>query len=187
MFTLQLQTKPYVHQFLTSNFGDPANFSNDPRLQSLFRRCLKKPSKRCQGKYSQLSLLRYSEHSRIIISEDDFYRFGWEMTRTDTIYFGRELENRAKFLMRNIVSVYMAFMSQKEAILLFQENFGYSEEIWSYDSIKKDFFRNGPQQKVNFMSEITKKTNHIILGNLSDLGTISRKLLKDHERNQQTA
>jgi len=81
----------------------------------------------------------------------------------------------------------MAFMSQKEAILLFQENFGYSEEIWSYDSIKKDFFRNGPQQKVNFMSEITKKTNHIILGNLSDLGTISRKLLKDHERNQQTA
>lgn len=109
------------------------------------------------------------------------------MTKTDTVYFGRELENRVKFLMRNIVSMYMAFMPQKNAIMLFQENFGYTEEIWSYDSIKKDYFRNGPHQRVDFLKEITIKTEHIILGNLSDLGTISHKLVKDYERNKQTA
>lgn len=187
MFTLQLQTKPYVNHFLTSNFGSPANLSTDKQLYSLFRRCLKKPSGRCKAKYHQLSLIRYSSQSQILITEDDFYRYGWEMTKTDTVYFGRELENRVKFLMRNIVSMYMTFMPQKNAILLFQENFGYTEEIWNYDSIKKDYFRNGPQQKVDFLKEITKKTEHIILGNLSDLGTISHKLVKDYERNQQTA
>lgn len=186
MFTLQLQTKPYVNHFLVSNFGNPANLSSDKQLYNLFRRCLKKPSGRFNSKYQNLSLLRYSTQSQIIISEDDFYRYGWEMTKTDTVYFGRELENRVKFLMRNIVSMYSAFMPQKNAILLFQENFGYTEEIWSYDSIKKDYFRNGPAQHLNFLKEITKKTEHIILGNLSALGTISHKLVKDYERNQQT-
>lgn len=125
--------------------------------------------------------------SQIIITEDDFYRYGWEMTRTDTVLSGRELENRVKFLMRNIVSMNMTYMPQKNAILLFQENLGYQEEVWSFESIKKDYFRNAPENKVSFLEEITKKSERIILANLSDLGTMSRKLIKDHERNQQTA
>ena len=186
MFTLQLQTKPYVHHFLVSNFGDPADFSSDQRLLSLYRRCLRKPAARFTKKYKPLRLVKYTAQSRLIISEDDFYRHGWEMSKVNTIYFGRELENRAKFLMRSVVSVYMAFMSQKDAILLFQENFGYTEEVWSFDSIRKDYFRNGPQQRIDFRSEITEKTERIVMENLSDLGTISRKLLKDHARNKKT-
>lgn len=187
MFTLQLQTKPYVHHFLSSNFGNPADLSTDKQLHTLFRRCLKKPSTRFHSKYHELSMTRYSQQSQIIITEDDFYRYGWEMTKTDTVLFGRELENRVKFMMRNIISMYMTFMPQKNAILMFQENFGYQEEVWSFESIKKDYFRNAPEHKVSFLEEITRKSEHIILANLSDLGTISRKLLKDHERNQQTA
>jgi len=187
MFTLQLQTKPYVHHFLTSNFGNPADISTDKQLYSLFRRCLKKPSSRFRTKYDSLSMLRYSEKSQIIITEDDFYRYGWEMSKTDMVYFGRELENRVKFLMRSMVSMYLTFMTQKNAILQFQESFGYNEEIWSYDSIKKDFFRNGPNHRINLMEEITIKSEHIILGNLSDLGTISHKLVKNHDRNKQKA
>ena len=186
MFTLLLQTKPYVHHFLVSNFGDPANLSTDPRLQNLLRRCLKKPSGRNKKKLKPLRLVKYTAQSRIVISQDDFYRYGWEMTKSDTILFGRELENRAKFLMRSMVSLYMVFMSQKDAILLFKDHFGYSDEVWSFDSIKKDYARNGPLQKVDFMAEITEKTEKIILGNLSELGTISQKLLKDHARNKKT-
>ncbi len=86
-----------------------------------------------------------------------------------------------------MVSMYLTFMTQKNAILQFQESFGYNEEIWSYDSIKKDFFRNGPNHRINLMEEITIKSEHIILGNLSDLGTISHKLVKNHDRNKQKA
>lgn len=186
MFTLLLQTKPYVHHFLTSNFGEPANLSTDPRLNALFRRCLKKPSGRNKKKLKPLRLVKYTCQSRIIISADDFYRYGWELTKTDTILFGRELENRAKFLMRSMVSLYMVFMSQKEAILLFKERFGYTDEVWSFESIRKDYSRNGPDEKVDFMAEITEKTEKIFLGNLSELGTVSQKFIKDHERHKQT-
>jgi len=88
--------------------------------------------------------------------------------------------------MRSIVSVYMAFMSQKNAILLFQENFGYSDDVWNFDSIRKDYSHNGPEQKVDFRAEITEKTEGIILENLSELGTISKKLLKDHVGNKRS-
>lgn len=184
MFTLLLQTKPYVHHYLVSNFGNPANLTSDPRLHNLFRRCLRKPAARFTKQYKPLRLVKYTAQSKIIISEDDFYRYGWEMSKVNTIYFGRELENRAKFLMRSIVSVYMAFMSQKNAILLFQEKFGYTDDVWSFDSIRKDYSRNGPMQKVDFRAEITEKTERIILENLSELGTISQKLLKDHVGNK---
>jgi hypothetical protein len=180
MFTIQLKTKPYVRHFLVSNFGSPANLTADPGLNALFRRCLKKPSLRSHKHYKPLNLKKYTTTAEIIISDDYFYRYGWEMSKTDTILFGRELENRAKFLMRSIVSVYMAFMRQKDAIMLFQENFGYTEDIWSYDSIKKDYFRNGPEKKIDFLTEITRTTENIILENLSSLGTISHNLVKNH-------
>ncbi len=187
MFNLILPTKPYVHHYLVTNFGDPSDLSSDFRLHNQFKRCLKKPSKRWNNKYKPLSLARYSVNSSILITEDEFYRHGWEMTKTDVILFGRELENRVKFLMRNMVSMYETFKSQKDAIITFQENFGYTEEIWNFDSIKKDYFRNGPECKVDFLEVITNNSERILLGNLSDLGTISHKLIKDHARNKQNA
>lgn len=186
MFTLLLPTKPYVHQFLVNNFGDPVDFSSDTRLNNLLRRCLRKPSMRRNKKYAQLKLVKYSSLTRIIITQDDFYRHGWELTRTDSIYFNRELENRAKFFMRNMVSLYSSFMSLKDAVLLFQSNFGYNEDTWSYDSIRKDFDRHGTIPATSFSSQLIEKTESIFLDNLSELGTICPKFIKDYEKRRQT-
>jgi len=89
MFTLLLQTKPYVHHYLVSNSGNPANLSPDPRLQNLYRRCLRKQASRFTKQYKPFRLVKYTAQSRIIISEDNFYRYGWEMSKLNTIYFGR--------------------------------------------------------------------------------------------------
>lgn len=185
MFTLLLPTKPYVHQFLTQNYGNPADISADPRLQNYLRRCLRKPSRRRHANYSMLKLAKYSCESRILISSDDFYRYGWELTRTDSISFNRELENRAKFFMRNMVSLYVSFMNLKDAILLFQENFNYPEDTWSYDSIRKDFDRHGSFPATSFAAHLIEKTESIFLGNLSDLGTICPQFKKNYEKRKQ--
>ena len=182
MFTLLLPTKPYVHQFLSQNYGNPADISADLRLQNLLRRYLRKPSRRRHVPYAKLKLSKYSCESRIVITSDDFYRYGWELTRKDSIAFNRELENRAKFFMRNMVSLYSSFMNLKDAILLFQENFNYPEDTWSYDSIRKDFDRHAGIPVTSFASQIIEKTESIFLGNLSELGTISPQLKKAYEK-----
>ncbi len=187
MFNLLLKTKPYVHQFLISNFGDPVDLSADPRLYSLFRRCLRKPCARRQSTYSQLKLLKYNVDTMIIIPEDDFYRHGWEMNKADTISFGREVENRAKFMMRNIVSMYTAYMSTRDAILRFQEKFGYNDDTWSYDAIKQDFFRNGIHVHHDLQHEVVLKIEEIFLDNLSDLGTICPQYIINYDKRKQNA
>ncbi len=181
-FTIELPTKPYVKQFLELNYGFPVDLKQDRVLYLNFRRCLKKPNKRYDYKRKNIPSL-YSEVARIVISEDDFYRYGWELTRTDIISLGKEFEERAKFFMRNILSLYMNLMSKKDSIYKFQSRFGFSEEIWSYESIKKDFDRNGPKVRADINSILANKFEKIFLENLSDLGTISQTLILSHDYN----
>ncbi len=181
-FTIELPAKPYVKQFLELNYGSPVDLKQDRVLYLNFRRCLKKPNKRYDYKRKNIPSL-YSEIARIVISEDDFYRYGWELTRTDIISLGKEFEERAKFFMRNILSLYMNLMSKKDSIYKFQSRFGFSEEIWSYESIKKDFDRNGPKVRADINSILANKFEKIFLENLSDLGTISQTLILSHDYN----
>lgn len=187
MFTLLLWTKPYVHHFLISNFGDPVDLSADARLYNLFRRCLRKPCRRRQSAYAQPKLIKYNQETKIIIPSDDFYRHGWEMNKADTVAFGREVENRAKFVMRSYVSMYSAYMSQKEAILRFQDKFGFTDDIWTYEAIKQDFFRNGVHVHHDLHNEIVEKIETIFLDNLSELGTICPLYIANHDKRKQNA
>lgn len=177
-YTVSLPTKPYVHHFLCINFGSPADLSVDKELHQEFRRCLSKPNFRYDSKFEPLALYRFSATSEVYISQDDFYRHGWELTRTDVISFGKRLERRAKFLMRNIIAYYSTLMIERDAILRFQQEFGFTEDIWPFESIKKDYYRFGPPAKIHFTAEISEKIEQIILENLSRLGTISHANIK---------
>jgi len=180
--TIELPCKPYVKQFLELNYGSPIELKPDRVLFTNFLRCLKKPNKRYDYKKADVPSL-YSEITRIVISEDSFYRYGWELTRTDIIAFGKEIECRVKFFMRQMVSQYSTVMNLKDSIYMFQTRFGFTEEIWSYESIKKDFYRNGPKSKTDLGSFLAKRFEQISLENLSSLGTISQTLITDHEYN----
>lgn len=64
--------------------------------------------------------------------------------------------------MRDTVEIYENIMIQKEAILLFQEEFGYSEEIWPYESIKKDYYRSVVPNRPSLRMEIQKQIKKYI-------------------------
>ena len=134
---------------------------------------------------SQLDLAhRYPEILEVFISEDDFYRYGWELTRTDVIAFGKFFEHRAKFFMRNMVGVYCGLgLPIYLSIERFKNTFEFNEDAWKYEAIKKDFYRNGKTRNIDFDNEIFHKIENIILDNLYDAGTISKHLKIHHERN----
>ncbi|MFZ4401473.1 MAG: hypothetical protein ACOYO1_15665 [Bacteroidales bacterium] len=183
-YTVTLPVKPYVKRFLEINYGDPVDLTTDKKLYNYFRRCLIKPC----NTYDKTRCIKYSmfytENVNIIISEDDFYRFGWELSKTDIVGFGREIESNAKFFMKNIVSFYSSHMELSKAIKLFQFKFGFTEDIWQYDSIVKDFQRNGLKLKIEFSTEITEKIEKIILLNLSEKRTVSTKMVNEYANNK---
>lgn len=133
--TIKLPTKTYIGHYLITNFGNPVDLKNDRELYSNLRKRLCKKSMRFEKR--GLSPVMYCKTVDILISEDDFYRYGWELSITDIIALNREIEAKVKFFMRSMVSTYETIMHQKDAIQLFQERFGYSEDIWSYEAIKK--------------------------------------------------
>jgi hypothetical protein len=180
-FTVQLPCKPYVKHFLTINFGSPAELASDHNLLISFRKKLRKSNTRFDSKIAELPNNYYSALADICISQDDFYRYGWELSKTDIIAFGKEVEAQAKFFMRNVVFFYESLMPQKNAILKFQERFGFTEDIWSYESIKKDYYRNQAGERFNLVAEISKTFEKKIMVRLSDLGTISPKMMLQYE------
>jgi hypothetical protein len=183
-FFVNVQCKPYVKRFLEINFGNPADLSYDYTLKNLLRRCLKKPVKKLDKKLGLLST-RYTATIQVKISEDEFYRYGWELTKTDTVTFGQEIEERVKFMMRTMVAVNISLTgSIKMSIFRFQDRYCYGEDIWPYDSIKKEFYRNGCHDQIDFNEEVFNKIEHIILENLSKKGTISPLALKKYENHQ---
>ena len=183
-FTVQIHCKPYVKRFLEINFGDPVILSSNPHLHRFFRNCLKKPSKRYENRYQAPPSI-HSECVEIKIQEDDFYRYGWCLSKTDQVKFGKEIEGLAKVLMRNMVGLQLALKGQINiSIHHFQNHFEFPEDIWSYETIKKDFYRNGYVNRIDFENEISMKLEQIILVNLSDQGTLSQLALNQYEFNQ---
>jgi hypothetical protein len=83
-------------------------------------------------------------------------------------------------MMRNFIGGYAMVMELKTAILRFQEEIGYYENIWKYESILKDLQRN-QREKVDISKEIIEQIKKITLGNLSRLGTLSPQAMKYYE------
>jgi hypothetical protein len=61
-----------------------------------------------------------------------------------------------------------------KSILKFQNRFVFDEEVWHYEAIKKDIYRNGKVDLIDFNNEIFKKIEKIVLRNLYDKGTLSK-------------
>ena len=175
-FTTKVHCKKYVKAFLELNCGTPADLSFLPEIKSEFTRCLsKKPSHR-----EKSEIANWPDTISIIIPHDDFYRYGWEINREKEMDFNRMVEQRVKFFMRQYVGHNHSLgIPVAVCIREFQDRFGFAEPIWPFESIKKDFDRNGKVPELKTVKELRNEINKILLDNLSDLGTISRKLKKE--------
>ena len=180
-FTITIPVKPYVKRFLEFNYGLPVSFNGDPPAHKLFQNFLRKPYTTDDKKYPD-TICTYTELVEVVISEHDFYRYGWELTKTNIVAFGKYFENRTKVMMRSVVGVNVGLgIPINKSIEKFQNRFLFDEEVWKYEAIKKDFYRNGQVEIIDFNNEIFKKIEKIILRNLYDLGTVSVQVIKRYE------
>ena len=172
-FTIKIPCKPYVRVYLEINCGEPVNLKHLPILLKEFKRSLsKKPEHR-----EKACVAVYPDTVSIIIPTDLFYRYGWEMNRENVLDFNRLVELQIKFFMRQYISVNNTLgISVANSIREFQERFGFNESIWAYESIKKDFDRNGKISELKLIKGLKGEIHKILLDNLSCLGTVSKKL-----------
>lgn len=183
-FYLELPCKPYVKRFLEINFGNPGDLASDPLLMNTLIQYLRKPNKRDQNRYNSRTV-QYSELYRVRLPEFHYRKFGNSLTKPDVVSFCKMVEKRAKLFMRNLVGVNIALgLPIFIAINKFQDQYGFDEDTWAFESIKKDFYRNGCYEKVDFEQEIFNKIEQILLVQLSESGTITRKAVKAYENTQ---
>lgn len=174
-FTIEIPCKKYVKAYLETNCGTPVNLKHLPDLSEDLRLCLIRKPRHLESK----KVADYDDKVDVMIPEDWFYRYGWEMNKENVLDFNRKVEQKVKFLMRQYIALnYTLGISVSDCIRGFQEEYGISELHWPYQSIRKDFYRNGVK-RVKEIKQITTELNKIFLENLSQHGTISRKFKKE--------
>jgi hypothetical protein len=176
-FTIKVPCKTYVKAYLETNCGAPADLQHLPAVLKEFKRALsRKPSHR-----ESAELARYKDLVTIIIPSDIFYRCGWEMNKENILEFNRFIELKVKFNMRQYIALNNCLgQPVANCIREFQEGFGFPDYIWEYDSIKKDFDRNGRITDLKTLRDLKGELNKKLLANLSELGTISKKFKNEY-------
>lgn len=160
-FILTIPTKPYVKHWLQIFYGQPANFTRTKELYQLIQNALAKPKHKNQKRIKPIAGRVATE---VIIQSDDFYRLGWELTETDTRRIAYIMEQKVKEFMRVEVNKGRKHMlSKKEAIIEFQNFYGFTEDIWSWESIRRHYDRiEAHEQKQAFINHIQNKSLAIL-------------------------
>jgi len=181
-FTIKIPCKSYVRVFLELNCGDPVDLRQLPGLFKEFKRGLSmKPEHRGKGDFPLNQA--YNDSVTIIIPTDMFYRYGWELNKENLLDFNSAAEQQVKFFMRQYISINNSVGSKvADSIREFQSRFGFTEDIWNYESIKKDFDRNGKIVQLKLIKGVRKEVMEILLDNLSYLGIVTKKLSNEYIR-----
>jgi hypothetical protein len=178
-FTVKVSVKPYVKKYLHNNCGCPVDITNLPALNEYFINLLSKPSHR-----RELSINNkfYSETVEILISEDTFNRYGCLLSKTDTVKFNARIESLVKFASRMFISNNLILgIPVARSIKEFQELFGFTDDEFQYETIKKDFDRHGRKMESKTLVVLKDEMKKIFLDNLSNIGTLSEKYLNNNE------
>lgn len=166
-FTVFVPVKPYVKRFIETHFGLPANFIPHSEEYKLVQKCLCDPTTRYDNKL-EMKMCTYTETVEILVSQDIFYRFGWEFTRSDTVIFGKYFERQIKFYMINYISIYIGLgLTIKEAVKQFQEFYQMEEQYWSFESISKHYYRHRPKNRFDFYGHLIQQINQLFVVALS--------------------
>lgn len=182
-FSIKIACKPYSKRFLELNYGNPVDFTKDKTIYPDFRKKLARRNTRYDLRYDACKMSRYSNEVEIKITRDDFYRYGWELTKTDAVNFNREIESRAKIFMYVIVSARIAFgMSLTDSVSFFQDAYDFPEDVWPKESIIKDCQRNLTVTKNEILNNISRMIDELSLAKLSVNGTISQNFKKAYEK-----
>ncbi len=170
-FSVELPCKPNVKVFIEQNYGSPVRFNKDKTLMALIRTLLEKNDSRLNWRPINRSI--FSETVIFYISDYDFRQYGGYLSHQAIMDLNRLFDSRVKALMRSWCSTQYAFGKSKfESIRAFQDKFGFSEDVWSFETIKKDCQRNNVF--VNETKKLIESEFHkIIIAQMSRFGDIN--------------
>jgi hypothetical protein len=174
-FTAQIPVKSYIKAYLENNCGSPCDLTKLPEISDFFIGCLK---------YSRFQndkqiKCNYSDRVEIIVQSDLFYRFGFLLSKTDTVQFNNKCELFLKFNARQYIMAHNSLgMLVTQCIRNFQEEFNFTEDQFSYATIRKDFDRHGSKISIKFVEDYREQLNNIFLATLTLFGTIHKSAKK---------
>lgn len=170
-FSITFPCKPYTRVFIEQNYGTPVRFYRDKGTMTLIRLGLSR--KDTHNNHLTASAYTYPDQVTFYLTEDDYNRYGGELTYNTIQFINQLFEDRAKKMMLSFCSAQYSYgMKPFESILLFQEKFGFPEEVWKFESIYKHCQRNNAFKKT-FRTEMEDRISKIVLENLSAERTIT--------------
>lgn len=176
---MTIPCKRYVKRFLEHNFGSPADLTRDAELYEDLRSRLVTPSRRRDSRVDYACLDKYEDEVKIRIAEDDFYRYGWELTNTDIVRFNRRIELRVKLLMHSVVSSYLSMgIHLNMAVSYFQAKFDYGEDVWKKESIIKDCQRN-LSVGIDSFDGVMDNLSRMVVNRLAEANILTKKYKKN--------
>lgn len=139
--TLTVPVKPYIAAYLRANYGDPVSFSGRRGVRQFFCSLLDKNYRRYDKK---LTIAAYSSEVTIAITKDMMVRHGFSLSASSVVAFNSLFEDIIKTRARDIVKTKHrdAKIKVAPAIRQLQMDFGFTEDSFPFETIKKDLQRN---------------------------------------------
>jgi hypothetical protein len=178
-FRVIVRCKGYVAAYLVANFNRPdenwdemINLSDDKPLHDIFLSMLKRGEERYDNR---LKGTRYRYQVSIEITYDQFQRYGWLLTMTDTMKFNAILESRVKNILYSYVGMLrVTGLPLMECIRRFRERTHIEEWMWDTDSIRKDLQRHLPYDPT-IMEDFLTNLEKNVWRTLTKTGTITEQ------------
>ncbi len=189
VFLVNMYVKPYVCKYLRDNFHVAnGKFPHiiDLRSDSLLYRDFLNGLQKTDLPVTQAlpTQLRPCLVS-IRITYDIFQRHGWELAPEAAQNINIMLEQRCKnILLTYISTLYCVTGNLARCIQIFYEKFGYNEDIWPVDSIRKIWQRDRNVPKETFYTDIIQKISDFILAKMSGNGTLTKQASRNYENNR---
>ncbi len=187
-FVIWIHCKPYVRRYLLQNFKvhdsrwpELVDVRSDRELAAFINGRLMKPSHRFDKRNESR---QYPSRVAVEISRDQFYRYGWALSASDERLLCRALELRCETLAKTFLSAtYLYSGNLAECIRLFRRTFGFTEDDWQVDALRKMWLRDRRISKQCVKNENFVKNTLFVLEQLSHYGTIAQKGKELYENN----
>jgi hypothetical protein len=152
----EIPVKPYVQKFIYREFGEPAFIPASNHIGK-FLYLLLEDNRRQKDKRIELDYnitikieipldefhREYPTKLKFIIPEDTFERKGYMLTATSVTHFNNFIEDSIKREMYAFLDALTQIQDMRitEAIELYQEKMGFSENEFTYDAISRSYRR----------------------------------------------
>lgn len=187
-----IKVTPFVMRYLNINFGaknphvpNAISLKKDKILSHMLRTMLSKQSHRYDNRTLGYRYTNRSMTAAIELDEVTFSVSGFSLSPTDEAAFALFLERRCYVLALSFLHMrYIFNPNLNECIEDFQNRYGFTEDTWPTDSIRRIWYRDKSFNRSEFRGFINTQIDNILIVQMRRLGLISTKGQDFYEEHQ---